>query len=410
LDIKNSLTKVKEKVSEATKNTGEIVGNFQDTSKKKIKESIQKGKDYYNECFAHRERNENEEIVIPNPIIDKKEERLVEALNKRYEKLAKQGFINKTTKAIGDKIPQKLKDGVKDVTSKITEQELYEQCMKVVSEGFGKLQEIAAKHTISEDMIINKINSLNKENNIYSLDEICLTRAYDIVKSLENVKSTSYASALIEGGTTGAAGFWGIPFSIVLSTFLFFRTVEEIAMHYGYDVKNDPAELQIVAEVFMKAFNPSETIDVSESGTLIMKIMAISEISAVKDCAKSWSKMAASGSLCLWITQVRALANKQAQKALAEAGKDGLENSVFRSVFNQLGKSFTQANVKKAVPVFGAIVGAAFDTYQMSKIIEYADVFYCKRFLCEKAANIDLLFNEKDVVIIQEIENDNDKL
>ena len=59
MDIKNSFTMVKEKVVKTTKNTGEKVANFHNTSKQKIKDSVQKGKEYYDECFAHRERNEN---------------------------------------------------------------------------------------------------------------------------------------------------------------------------------------------------------------------------------------------------------------------------------------------------------------------------------------------------------------
>lgn len=42
---------------------------------------------------------------------------------------------------------------------------------------------------------------------------------------------------MIEGGGTGAFGFWGLPFNLVLSTFLYFRAVQSIAMFYGYDVK-----------------------------------------------------------------------------------------------------------------------------------------------------------------------------
>lgn len=57
---------------------------------------------------------------------------------------------------------------------------------------------------------------------------------------------------------------------------------------------------------------------------------------------------------------------------------------MFRGVFEQIGKRLTQQAVKKAVPVVSAAIGAFFDTAQMNKVLDYADVFYQKRFILEK--------------------------
>ena len=40
----------------------------------------------------------------------------------------------------------------------------------------------------------------------------------------------------------GVAGFAGIPFNNALSTFIYYCTVQSVAMSYGYDEKNDSAE------------------------------------------------------------------------------------------------------------------------------------------------------------------------
>ena len=40
----------------------------------------------------------------------------------------------------------------------------------------------------------------------------------------------------------------------------------------------------------------------------------------------------------------------------------------------------------------GALIGALFDVAQMNKVLEYADVFYNKRFLIEKEVRINMLF------------------
>ena len=75
---------------------------------------------------------------------------------------------------------------------------------------------------------------------------------------------------------------------------------------------------------------------------------------------------------------------RTAKRALEKAGEAGLENAMFRGVFEQIGKRLTQQAVKKAVPVVSAAIGAFFDTAQMNKVLDYADVFYQKRFILEK--------------------------
>ena len=60
--------------------------------------------------------------------------------------------------------------------------------------------------------------------------------------------------ALVEGGGTGAAGFWGLPANLALSMFIYFCVVQSVAMFYGYDVKDGPTgELDIASEVFQGA-------------------------------------------------------------------------------------------------------------------------------------------------------------
>ena len=60
--------------------------------------------------------------------------------------------------------------------------------------------------------------------------------------------------------------------------------------------------------------------------------MMVSEATALKQtAAKTWADMAARGGVGLLITQMRALAHASAKKALENAGKAGLETSVFRT-------------------------------------------------------------------------------
>ena len=332
----------------------------------------------------------------PEPIINKKEDTSLVDLTERYNKLVAQGVVSKVGTKISSVIPESIKNIGDGVKTTITEVELYTQCMKILAGGISVLEQYAAKMTVSEKKIVKKINKCSKDNEITRLEEVCLVRSYDISRVVNNYKIIDIGLAFIEGGATGYFGFAGLPFNLVLSLFLYYRAVQSIAMFYGYDVKNDSAELVIASEVFIRALSPSSKGSNELSG-IIGKVMLLTEMTAVKQTAKkTWSDMAARGGISLMLTQMRALANKAAQKALEKVGKKGLENNLFREIFEQIGKKLTKKAIGKTVPVAGALVGALFDTAQMNTILEYADVFYNKRYILEKEMRINNLLGIKD--------------
>lgn len=334
---------------------------------------------------------EEKHITLPSPIIDSKEDASIKSLSDRYEKLIQPGALAKTGKKIVEIIPRTVKNVGKAAKDAITEKELFAQCMKVVVGGFGILEKQAAKLTVSEYTIVKKVNDVSKDVEITSLEEVCLARGYDVSKLVNKYKTQNLGLAFVEGGATGYFGFAGLPLNLVLSTFLYYRAVQSVAMYYGYDIKNDPAELVIATDVFMNAFSPNSQ-GINEVTGIIGKIMLMTEITTLKHLSKkTWEEMAKHGGVTLLICQMRALANKAAQKALEKAGQKGLEKSLFKGVFEQIGKSLSKKAVGKAVPVAGAVIGALFDTSQMNTVLEYADVFYNKRYLLEKEARINTL-------------------
>lgn len=226
------------------------------------------------------------EYMSPVPVIDRKETLALEKLADRYNKLVEPSFAAKLGTKAGEKLPQKLKDIGHGIGHSLSEAELYGQIMSVVANGFQTIEDYAAKYTISEKSILGKINKHSKTVKVESLDEICLVRSYDIAKAVNSSKGKGIISAAIEGGGTGYIGFWGLPANIVLSTFLYFRAVQTIAMFYGYDVKNDHMELVIAGDVFTKALSP-EYDDVNNEATgLISKIMVMSQAAVVQQTAK----------------------------------------------------------------------------------------------------------------------------
>ena len=333
---------------------------------------------------------------LPVPVIDQQELASLDFLTERYNKLTEPSKIAKLGEKAGQIIPQRIKDLGHEVGVSISEQELYAQMMDVVATGFKAIEEQAAKFSVSEKQILNKVNQCSTSCVITSLNEICLVRSYDLQKAVSKYKGQDTLTAAIEGGGTGALGFWGLPFNLVLSTFLYFRAVQSIAMFYGYDVKNDSAELVIASEVFTNALSPANSDINNEATNIIAKIMVMSQAAVVKQTAKkTWTDMAARGGVPLLLAQMRALAHKSAKKALENVGAKGLENSLFKEAFEQIGRKLTLNAIGKSVFLFSAVFGALIDTAQMKKVLEFADIFYQKRFILEKENRVHSLIGNE---------------
>ena len=167
-------------------------------------------------------------------------------------------------------------------------------------------------------------------------------------------------------------------------------------MFYGYDVKNDSAELVIASEVFTNALSPANSDINNEATNIIAKIMVMSQAAVVKQTAKkTWTDMAARGGVPLLLAQMRALAHKSAKKALENVGAKGLENSLFKEAFEQIGRKLTLNAIGKSVFLFSAVFGALIDTAQMKKVLEFADIFYQKRFILEKENRVHSLIGNE---------------
>lgn len=329
-------------------------------------------------------------LGAPDPALDDKEFAELDDLTARYEKMTQPGALAKLGEKAMSIVPEQVKDVVSDLGKGLTEQEIYKQSLEYITKGFKVLEEQAAKLTVSEADVIKGLDGVLGKGAVTSLEEVCLARGYDVSKAANAANLQHILSAFAEGGATGVAGFAGVPANLVLSTFLYYRAVQCIAMAYGYDVKNDPAELVIASEVFANAMNPKG--QANEVTSNVAKIMSISAAAGVKTAAKKgWAAMIEKGGPALLIAQMRALANAAAKKALTNAGQKGLENSVFREVFEQVGKRLSLKAVQRAVPVVSAGIGALIDTAQMNTVLQYADLFYHKRFLLEKEARVEKL-------------------
>jgi hypothetical protein len=217
-------------------------------------------------------------------------------------------------------------------------------------------------------------------------------RSYGIERSLSKREWKDRFAALLEGAATGAPGFIGIPFNVALSFLLYFRATQSTAIYYGYDVRHDPRELQFASEVTLTSLEPNLVKGAETLGGLIGKMMLAGELSALsRGLARTYAEMAHRGGAQLLYVQIRALANKVAEKALKKSGRSGLEAGVFRNLLEQVGKRLPKEAGKKGVPILGAIIGGGCDFYLMHRILTGANLIYHKRFLHEKQVRIDIL-------------------
>lgn len=329
------------------------------------------------------------------PIHDSRELKLLQDLTKEYEKYRTPGMISKVSDQVGEYIssitPEKAKRLVSDGIDAASEAKVIQKAIQAAGQGFQVVQEHCAEKFLNKKSIIDALRIENKE--LKHFEHICCMRSYSIEKVCNKKKKNNLMMALCEGAATGAPGLYGVPFNIALSFLLYFRASQLVALHYGYDVENDPRELEFASNVTITTFSPNIEDSAENLSGLIGKMMLAGEFTALKTALQknTYQQMAEAGGAQLLYTQIRALANKAAQKALEKSGKESLEGSMLSGLLKILGSHMGQEAGKKAIPIIGAVVGGLSDTYYMNKVFKGANLIYHKRFLFEKEQRIAIL-------------------
>lgn len=161
---------------------------------------------------------EDDEMAVDD-VLDERERHDLDRLTLRYEKLIEPGPLSKAGQRIVGIVPDKVKRTVGKAGAAIGEQELYRQAMEVIANGFQLLESQSAKLTISARAVTERVNKCTEGHEITSLEEICFARSYVIARLVNGERTRNLAIAAAEGAATGAPGFAGIPFNLVLSTF-----------------------------------------------------------------------------------------------------------------------------------------------------------------------------------------------
>ena len=135
--------------------------------------------------------------IIPDKILDEKEEKSLVALTDTYNKMIAPSAVNKAMKKVEEKVPQVVKDAFSAAGGAITEAELFAKSMELLGKSFQILEEYAAKISISENEIIKQVNQISADNQITTLDEICLIRSYELSKMRMCVRSRVQLGKLV---------------------------------------------------------------------------------------------------------------------------------------------------------------------------------------------------------------------
>jgi hypothetical protein len=325
--------------------------------------------------------------------LDQKEKELIEILTKEYEKFVEPGTVQKHLTNIQEKashlIPDKIKNNSTNYIKKASDWAIIQKVMEKAGQGFTVIQENTARLSLDKNKVLKTLN--NESLNIKEFEGICKFRSYYIEKIVLNRRRLiDLPTAFVGGGATGFFGLWGVPFNLAYTFFMYYRSVQTIAVYYGYDVLDDPRELEFASTVTITCLSPNLENDVENLGSIIGKMMIASNVTSLTESLSklTYQKMAEKGGAELLYVQIRALANAQAKKALEKAGEQGIEAGIFKNLLEQIGKRMSQETGKKAVPVIGAVIGSLLDTATMSNIIKGANLVYHKRFLFEKDIKI----------------------
>lgn len=323
-----------------------------------------------------------------NYALDPKEERALKLLDEKYQRFTKKSLIGKSAEKVMEKskeiVPIQWQDYFDGIRDGATDTQIWKKVMELASDGFVALQGIMSKYTIRESDILKRLNKVNPEIN--SLDRIFNLKSYEIEKVISSHDWKVYTQNILQAAPTGFVGMAGIPFNLVLATFIQFRTIQLIAMHYGYNVKSSQSEMDYASAVYLQIISKGALTDVDGYGEIISKMMAQAELSSLRNAlkTKSYSQMAAAEGIQLLYVQMRAITNKAAGKALDAVGQKNMENQALRKILESLSKNMGQKVGAKYIPVLSAILSVLIDTHQINKVIRLANVIYQKRFLLDK--------------------------
>lgn len=345
----------------------------------------------------------------PEPIVNSREHKRFSELKNKYEDFRSPSFVGhqanrvKNGAASAGRKLQKWVPGLeaaqknmKRMLKEVSDKQIVKQVLSETAKGGGLALRWCAQGTLSKSAVRRRLKSDGVE--VGEFKHICGCRSYEIAPLAEKDWKSRWGAALQGIGTGALGGARGVGLNLALSTVLFLRATQRVALHYGYDAVNREEEQVIASKVTLQSLQPEEGPATGSTGSLLGKMMAAGEISALKKALErsTYQEMARQGGAQLLYTKLRATANKAAQSALNKAGKEGFETTLVRRLLRDLGERIPKRVGQRVVPIVGGVIGGGIDTWQMQQVIRGANLVYHKRFIAEKEERVTRLIGQEE--------------
>lgn len=337
---------------------------------------------------------------LPDQILDSRERKRFSELKDEYEDFRSPGFLGRQSnrakrglssahESLTEWVPglDTAEKSVQNLLIEASEKEIVEEALSMAAKGGGNAFRWCAQSTLSKDAVCRRLDGDDVRAGEFG--RICTNRSYRLEPLAEKDWKSRWGAALQGLGTGAIGGARGILLNLALSTVLFLRATQRVALHFGYDAVGRDHEQIIASEITLKALQPGGSASGSTGG-LLGKMMNAAEISGLKRGLqhRTYQEMAKQGGAQLLYTKLRATANKAAEKALDRAGKEGFETTLVRRLLRDLGERMPQRVGQRVVPVVGGFVAGSIDTFQMQQVIRGAVLHYHKRFIAEKEERV----------------------
>jgi uncharacterized protein (DUF697 family) len=192
------------------------------------------------------------------------------------------------------------------------------------------------------------VEAFKKEANISEISELRSRPLPELDMLANEVHNWAIGIASAEGAATGAAGLAGMALDIPAIITLSFRTINKIALCYGFE-NNSDEENQIVLSI----------LSVAGANSVTEKEQALA---ALEDM----------------------VANNPHKKLAGKTLENEAAKLIITTLTKQLGINLTKRKALQAVPVIGAAVGASVNGYFIKDTGWAARRIYQERWLKEK--------------------------
>lgn len=337
---------------------------------------------------------------LPDPILDSRERTRFSELKDEYENFRSPGFLGRQAnrakrglssahESLTEWVPglDVAEQSVQSLLMEASEKEIVKEALSMGAKGAGNTFRWCAQSTLSKDAVLRRLKGDIRAD---EFERICASRSYRLEPLAEKDWKSRWGAALQGLGTGALGGGRGILLNLALSTVLFLRATQRVALHFGYDAVGKDHEQIIASEITLKALQPSDGPASGSTGGLLGKMMNAAEVSGLKRGLqhRTYQEMAKQGGSQLLYTKLRATANKAAEKALDKAGKEGFETTLVRRLLRDLGERMPKRVGQRVVPLVGGLFAGSIDTFQMQQVIRGAVLHYHKRFIAEKEERV----------------------